>query len=262
MSESARLLIDRLRRPRLRAGAALSALIFAAAGLLFATSAEVARGTDLRAGARTQLAEVIRAQERRVQQRAGEVARLRAEVDALTRSVTGDGDPVAVGPGGTPIDQLAVGAHLLGVRGPALRVTLDDSPYDLGDPALPEGTEPDHLVVHEQDLQAVVNALWAGGAEAVQLMDQRVISTSAVRCVGPVLLLHGRTYAPPYVVTAVGPVRRMRAALDRSEDVLSYRDYVDLVGLGFDVTDLDRARLPAYAGALELAHAEVARPAP
>ena len=38
-------------------------------------------------------------------------------------------------------------------------------------------------MVHQQDIQAVVNALWAGGADALQIMDQRVISTSAVRMV-------------------------------------------------------------------------------
>ena len=44
----------------------------------------------------------------------------------------------------------------------------------------------------------MVNALWAGGAEAMQIMDQRVISTSAVRCVGNTLILQGRVYSPPY----------------------------------------------------------------
>ncbi len=57
---------------------------------------------------------------------------------------------------------------------------------------------PDDLVVHQQDVQAVVNALWAGGADAVQVMDQRLLSTSAVRCVGNTLLLNGRVYSPPY----------------------------------------------------------------
>ena len=43
-------------------------------------------------------------------------------------------------------------------------------------------------------MQAVVNALWAGGAEAMSIMNVRVLATSAVRCVGNTLLLHGRVY--------------------------------------------------------------------
>ena len=93
----------------------------------------------------------------------------------------------------------------------------------------------DVLVVHQQDLQAVMNALWAGGAEAMELMDQRVISTSAVRCVGNVLRLHGRLYSPPYEVRAIGNPADLRTALTASPAVQSYvRDAAD-VGLGWSV---------------------------
>ena len=50
----------------------------------------------------------------------------------------------------------------------------------------------------------MVNALWQGGARGIQVMDQRLISTSAVRCVGNTLILQGRVYSPPYRITAVG----------------------------------------------------------
>ena len=62
----------------------------------------------------------------------------------------------------------------------------------------------DDVVVHQQDVQGVVNALWRGGAEAMMVMDQRIISTSAVRCVGNTLILQGRVYSPPFTVTATG----------------------------------------------------------
>ena len=71
----------------------------------------------------------------------------------------------------------------------------------------PGGLGPDDLVVHQQDVQAVVNALWRGGADGVQVMDQRLIATSAVRCVGNTLILQGRVYSPPFTVTAVGDPR-------------------------------------------------------
>ena len=67
------------------------------------------------------------------------------------------------------------------------------------------GVDPNQLVVHQSDLQAVVNALWAGGAEAMTIAGQRVIATSAVRCVGNTLLLNGRVFSPPFEVAAIGP---------------------------------------------------------
>ena len=107
-------------------------------------------------------------------------------------------------------DHLAAAAGLAAVSGPAMKVTLNDAPLDSGQ--LPQGASPNDVVVHQQDVQAVVNALWAGGAEAMMLQDQRVIATSAVRCVGNTLVLQGRVYSPPYVVTAIGDPARLSAA--------------------------------------------------
>ena len=106
--------------------------------------------------------------------------------------------------------------------------------------------------MHQQDVQAVVNALWAGGAEAMTLMGQRVVSTSAVRCVGNTLILQGRVYSPPFVVTAVGDQDGMRRALDLAPGVQLFLDYVDRFGLGYAVTSAARTTLPAYDGPLDL----------
>ena len=97
---------------------------------------------------------------------------------------------------------------------------------------IPPGVDPDDLVVHQQDVQSVVNALWAGGAEAMMIMDQRVLTTSAVRCIGNTLLLQGRTYSPPFVVTAIGDTAAMSAALDVEPGVQLLLQYVDKFKLG------------------------------
>jgi uncharacterized protein YlxW (UPF0749 family) len=79
----------------------------------------------------------------------------------------------------------------------------------------------------------VLNALWGAGAEAIQMQDQRLIATSAPRCVGNTLLLNGRTYSPPYTVTAVGDVSAMQAALAAAPLVTLYKQYVVRFGLGY-----------------------------
>ena len=61
----------------------------------------------------------------------------------------------------------------------------------------------------------MVNALWSGGAEAMTIQGQRVISTTGVKCVGNTVVLHGIPYAPPYVISAIGNPDRLRAALQR-----------------------------------------------
>jgi uncharacterized protein YlxW (UPF0749 family) len=91
----------------------------------------------------------------------------------------------------------------------------------------------------------------------MMLMDQRVISTSAVRCVGNTLILQGRVYSPPYRIRAMGDPGALRQALEQSRTVQIYREYVDALGLGYDVrTNLDQT-FPAYAGSTNLHYARV-----
>lgn len=213
-------------------------------GLLLATSARLASGTDVRAERRTDLVDLIRAQQQHLDAVAANVNALRDEVaNAVSDQV--------------PLEVDHSLEHLVSpVDGPGLVVTLQDAPIPAS--GVPEGYTADDFVVHEQDVQAVVNALWAGGAEAIAVMDQRLVSTSAVRCVGNTLLLHGRVYAPPYTVTAVGPADRMQRALDASPRVALYQRYAELLGLGFDVTAKDAVHVPAYDGPLATRYAQVA----
>lgn len=243
--------------PRYLAGRAAVLAVLAAGGLLFATSAQTSQGTDLRSET-ADLGALVAERSRLNESRAAEVGTLRGEVDALSRTAA-DGASV---PGATtavddPLEDTALGtaAGALAVDGPGVSVTLDDAPRTGTRPA---GAAPDDLVVHQQDVEAVVNALWTGGAEAMMIMDQRIVSTSAVRCVGNVLVLQGRTYSPPYTISAIGDPAALRAALESSGTIAVYRQYVAAYGLGYAV-DLHAGdgelRLPAFDGTVSLEHA-------
>ena len=223
-------------------------VVAAIAGALFAASALTAHGTDLRAGRRTGLPDLIRASEQKVRTADANLVTLQNQVQQLTASQDGG---AALDRANAAAAALAAPAGLTAVAGPGLTVRLADAPRD--QTGLPAGVMPDDLVVHQQDVQAVVNALWAGGAEAMQLMDQRVVSTSAVRCVGNTLVLQGRVYSPPFRIAAIGDPTRMRQALDAAPGVRSYRQFVDVVGLGYQVTDQEELTVPPYQGSLRMA---------
>jgi uncharacterized protein YlxW (UPF0749 family) len=110
--------------------------------------------------------------------------------------------------------------------------------------------------VHQQDIQAFVNALWAGGATAISLQDQRLISTSGVKCVGNTVVLQGVPYSPPYRIEAVGDPLRLSAALDASQGVEIYRDYVAEVSLGLQVEEAEDLDVPAFEGRSSLVYAD------
>jgi uncharacterized protein YlxW (UPF0749 family) len=225
-------------------------LVAVLAGALFSASSGAAQGTDLRSAA-SGLADVIRDETRRATIRAAEVTRLQEEVDALTQR-TQDRDE-AVGGIIESANRYAQEAGTVPVTGPGVSVSLTDSPLR-GD-QIPEGLTVDDLVVHQQDVQGVVNALWRGGAEAMMIQDQRVISTSAVRCVGNTLILQGRVYSPPFVITAIGDQDRLLEALENDRSVQIYQDYVAAAGLGYEVNVLDEIEAPAYSGSIALRHA-------
>lgn len=219
----------------------LSLAVFVVAGFMIATGAVNARGGDLRPNRNTDLAGLIASESKRNAELAERVAVLRRDVDRLARD---DG-------GRVPEERLRAAAEVAGqraVRGPAVVVVLDD----VRSAVRPAGVSPELLVVHQQDIQAVVNALWAGGAEAMTIQGQRVISTTGIKCVGNTVVLHGVPYAPPYVIEAIGDADALLAGLNDSPSVQIYKQYVDVYGLGYAVDRVDSIEAPAFSGSVGL----------
>ena len=215
----------------------------ALAGFLFVASGITADGTNLRTGGLEDLRSLVI-------DRANKVASLQAEVDTLATQVN-DLSITKVDPAlSSQIGRLEQATGLTPVTGSALRISLDDAPRNPGDP-LPDGVVPDDLVVHQQDVQSVVNAMWRGGATAIQVMDQRIISSSAIRCVGNTLLLQGQVYSPPFVITAIGNTSALQQALNDEPGVSLYREYVERLNLGWDVSILNQVTIPAWQGSIE-----------
>ncbi|MDT5017287.1 MAG: hypothetical protein QOD39_3447 [Mycobacterium sp.] len=200
------------------------------AGLLLAATHDVSGGGEIRRSDAPRLVDLVRETQQSVD-------RLSAERDSLVTAVD-------THHGGTPgtdaalaaitnrSDALATGAGLDPMSGPGLVVTLNDAQRD-AEGRFPRDASPDDLVVHQQDIDAVLNAMWSAGAEGIQMQDQRIIGTSAPRCVGNTLLLNGRTYSPPYVISAIGDASAMQAALADAPAVALYKQYVVRFGLGY-----------------------------
>lgn len=231
----------------------LTAAVFALAGLIFFTSFDTAKGTDIRQdGSLLKLSDLIQQRSRKNKELDESNAALRGSVESLAESDDGSTRAEDQKLGG-----LEKSAGTRRLTGEAVTVTLNDAPPDATAklPGYPE-PQPDYLVIHQQDLQAVVNALWQGGAKGIQVMDQRLISTSAVRCVGNTLILQGRVYSPPYKITAVGDPGRLKRALADSKAIQTYMVYVNVYGLGWKVADDGPVTLPGYSGTVDLRYAK------
>jgi uncharacterized protein YlxW (UPF0749 family) len=212
--------------------------VAAAAGLLFVASAFTSDGTDLRSTT-TDLGTLVSDRSDEVADLRSEVQDLRAENYVLEEEV----EDAEVEQARSEVDQLEGPAGMLPVSGPGLVVTLQDAPPDRFDD--PE-VDVNLLVVHQQDIQAFVNALWAAGADAISLQGQRLISTTGIKCVGNTVVLEGVPYSPPYRIEAVGDPDALEAGLDDSRSVEVYMEYVQEHGLGLSVEPSEDLDIPGY----------------
>lgn len=193
-----------------------------------------------------------------VEQGVDEANQLQQDVSDLTEQVANLTDALkADGSGATrrqDKDSSNVDSSLMlpALSGSGVTVTLDDSP--LWENAVNNNGTTANIndyVIHQQDVESVVNALWAGGADALMIMDQRVLFNSAVICSGNVLSLHGKKYSPPFTISAIGDPQRLRAALNDSEAITILKQYVTAFGIGYKVENAEDLQFPATAALLQ-----------
>jgi uncharacterized protein YlxW (UPF0749 family) len=139
--------------------------------------------------------------------------------------------------------ELATGATA--VHGPGLVVTLDDAPDAGTGTTASRGGQPGDGRIYDRDLQDVVNALWAAGAEAVSINGQRLTALTAIRSAGEAILVDFRPLAPPYALRAIGDVDTLQTRFVDSETARRFQTWTSLYGIGFDVARAPELRLPA-----------------
>ena len=179
------------------------------AGLLLGATHGVSRGGEIRRSDAPRLVDLVRSEQ-------SAVARLTTERDRLANTIDsthGRSADAALAAMLRRSAELAVDAGLEPVHGPGLTVTLNDAQRDANG-RFPRDASPDDLVVHQQDIQAVLNALWSAGAEAIQMQDQRIIATS----VAPLRGQHaccstGGPTARRTRITAIGDAAAMQACV-------------------------------------------------
>ena len=234
------------KKPRSRRARAATFVAITLAALMMTVGALAANGGDLRAGRNQDLSALVAARAGENKELAEQMASQRQELDQLQRNRVRDPRQAAA------LERAAQQAGARPVKGPALRVVLNDAPAKVK----PEGVDEDLLIVHQQDIQMVVNTFWSAGAEAMTVQGQRVISTTGIKCVGNSVVLHGIPYAPPYVIEAIGDVDALLIALDNNPQVTIYKQYAQAYQLGWKVERLGEIHMPAHTGGAGLKYAE------
>lgn len=213
---------------RLSVRSAASILIVTiASGMLFAVSASTNRNTE---ATDASLVALVKSTQEGVADLDAQVSGLRADLDAYSV----DAEPAAS-------STTVPGISTRTVSGPGVRITLTDANLD----SIPEGATANDLVIHQQDIEDVMNALWNGGAEAMTVQGVRVTGRTVIRCIGNVILVDGESYSPPYVIEAIGDVDSLKNAVNSNPRIVNYKEYVTLYGLGWKMESADDLSFPA-----------------
>ena len=229
-------------------------LILILCGALFPISRANSEGDDLRPGRYTDLAALASAEKRSVDELTVRAADLNEEIAELTAGLK----DVRVRRVERQVARLEDPAGLVARSGPGLTVTLSDAPEDV---RLVSSQPANLLVVHQQDIQAVVNAMWKGGATAITIEGQRIVSTTGIRCEGNAVLLQGVPYSQPYDISAVGDPASMAAAIDADANLSLYRFQAadPDIAIGWQLSEEDSVEAPAFDGLLDMSFAKPLR---
>lgn len=150
------------------------------------------------------------------------------------------------------ITRLRMASGIQAVRGRGIEITLGDAKRKLK-----QYEDPNFFIVHYDQLDLLVNELWAAGAEAIAIGSgderdyrgfQRIVTTTGFSCAGTTILVDTKRLAPPYIIRAIGNPKSLKSALSMpggfvETQILSFE-------LELAIEEKDDMYIPPYKGSL------------
>jgi uncharacterized protein YlxW (UPF0749 family) len=178
-----------------------------------------------------------------------QLAKLRATLDGIQASASSQSG--AAKEMAARIEELKGTAGLTPRSGDGVVVQLDDSRS-----ASLTSRDVDKSICHSTDLTDIINTAWKGGADAIAVNDERIVSSSSVYCVGSTIMVNGTLMSPPFNVAIIGPQNAILSAFDDPNELQDIKQRRDVQGLGFRVTRANAIHVPAFSGALNVRYGE------
>ena len=233
--------------PRHLAGAAVLALLAMATGFVVAGQLKAQLLTPSNQVARYQaLVLSVQALEATNSDSRREIAALRGEIDSLEAGAAARSATTQNLRG--QVDELRAHAGLVAMHGPGVEVDLRN-----GDAS--SATTGTSYLVNFEDVQDVVNLLFAQGAEGVAVNGRRITPLTALSgSAGEVVIDQGPPLASPIKVVAIGDRNRMVTALDDPSALASIRAREVEFNLHLTFFGSPDVSLPAYDSSLQIPH--------
>lgn len=217
---------------------------FLLVGLLVGIAFRTQQRWQLRDAVRKQrLVDVVRSQEKRAVLMQAQLKAARARVSAIeTEAAKRRGELSSFT---AETKRLSVMAGLTPISGDGVQIVIGDAAR------VPSNGDPFNYVVHDYDLQILVNAVWGGGARAVAINGERLTSITGIRGAGATILVNNKPIGSPYKIVAIGPlsplVRAIRTDPDARQLLGTYARSFDLVT---HIAKGEKLSVPPYRGAI------------
>ena len=163
-----------------------------------------------------------------VQESAATVKSLEAETQLLAERVAAFGVESAVTNDADPIESATTR-----VQGPGVVLSITDSFG--GGPGL----------IQDGDIRTLLNALWAGGADAIAVNGSRIGPQTTVRTAGSSILVNLQPISSPYVIEAIGDPAAMTGALSSGSASKAVRNLETSLGMNVKTTQSENLVLSA-----------------
>jgi uncharacterized protein YlxW (UPF0749 family) len=133
-------------------------------------------------------------------------------------------------------------AGFTALEGPGILIEMSDNPRPLR-----AGENPNDVLLHSADLARIVADLWAAGAEALTINDERFTATSGIECVGTTVLVNQRRIVPPFRIAAIGDPDVLVRGIARPGGNL---DMLKAFGFPIRIERREQMVLPPYRGVI------------
>ena len=112
-------------------------------------------------------------------------------------------------------------------------------------------------IVHDTNLRLIVNYLFNAGAEAVSINDERIVSTTAITCIGNTIKVNNEKVATPFVIKAIGQQDKLYGAMTTQGGYLY--NLVNSTGVSVDsIEKSDSITIEGYSGVFSFEYASYA----